>query len=135
MVRYCSRGNQTRNPYALWPCSLWFRMSCLSPEEIMQLFCPNCGIKNTKQNYEKRRLEVSGAGAIRDVYFLPCDTCGFTVDIVVQLEPKLNEEEVEKAFQDTPLTDSQKGTKKRFSSVKSKTDTLSLATKPKIGSL
>jgi hypothetical protein len=78
----------------------------------MQLFCPNCGIKNTKTNYEKKRLEVGGA--IRDVYFLPCDTCGFTADIVVQLEASLNEEEIESAFQNTPLTDSQKGSKRKF---------------------
>lgn len=76
----------------------------------MQLFCPNCGIKNTKTNYEKNRLEVGGT--IRDVYLIPCNICGFLADIVVQQYAIKNEEEVEKAFQDTPLTDSQRGTKR-----------------------
>jgi hypothetical protein len=77
----------------------------------MKPFCPNCGIKDTKQDFEKKRLEVMGR--LCGVVFFACDICGLMVDLVIQQEPKKTEEEAEVAFNQIPLTDNQRGVKKR----------------------
>jgi len=42
-----------------------------------------------------------------------CPCCNFSVRFYPLAGPSKTEEEIEKAFQDTPLTDSQRGVKKR----------------------
>lgn len=69
----------------------------------MEFFCVFCGIKTV------------GNAEFKAMYDLFCPTCQGFISFSIIKRPSKTDEEVEKAFQDTPLTDSQRGTK-RFSS-------------------
>lgn len=69
----------------------------------MKGFCPACGIK-TEGN-----VKLSKADGSR---YLTCD-CGYNMRFYILSPKSKTDAEVEDLFQDTPLTDSQRGTKKR----------------------
>ncbi len=72
----------------------------------MEYFCAGCG---TKTENNTRRSDHSGD------YNLSCD-CGFIMRFYIYKERDKTDEEVEITFQQTELTDSQRGTKRRNSS-------------------
>jgi transcription elongation factor Elf1 len=69
-------------------------------------FCLHCGIK-TEGN--------TGVSATSGDRLLLCPCCGLHVRFYIQAQPSKTDEEVEAAFQNTPLTDSQRGTKRHTS--------------------
>ena len=68
-------------------------------------FCWSCGTK---------KIGNTTRGETGD-YNLSCE-CGFSMRFYILTKRSKTDEEVDKAFQDTPLTDSQRGTKKRNTS-------------------
>ena len=76
----------------------------------MKGFCTACGTK-TEDNIQLEKQ--TGAR------YLTCD-CGYSMRFYITNVKTKTDEEVEDLFQQTELTDSQRGTKRKFSSVKSK---------------
>ena len=71
-------------------------------------FCGYCGTKTEGNTH---------SGTTGDK-ILQCPVCNFVMRLYILPSTLKTEEEIEKTFQDTPLTDSQRGTKlkKRFTS-------------------
>jgi len=67
-----------------------------------------CGVQNAKNNPPQD-------GSTGDIIF-NCTECLAVTRFYVQIQPQRTLEEVEQLFQQTELTDSQRDTKKRFSS-------------------
>lgn len=72
----------------------------------IEYFCPVCGTK-TNGN--------TTAGPTGD-YYLTCPCCLAGIRFYITLKPSRTLEEADTIFQQTELTDSQRGTKRRFTS-------------------
>jgi len=68
-------------------------------------FCPICGIQNAKNNPPQD-------GSTGDILF-NCTECLAVTRFYIQMQPQRTLDEVEQLFQQTELTDSQRGTKKK----------------------
>ncbi len=76
-----------------------------------EFFCPCCGIR------EKNNTVRGGTGD----HSLTCCSCGAGIRFYITLKPSRTQEEADAIFEQTELTDSQRGSKRRFSSRNSKT--------------
>jgi transcription elongation factor Elf1 len=77
-----------------------------------EYFCPQCGIQTTDNVNNEQSKKSHG-------YVLICG-CGGECYIEIRKIRMTSDEEIEKAFQDTPLTDSQRGTKRHTSPIRKK---------------
>jgi hypothetical protein len=74
-------------------------------------FCVFCGTK-TEGN--------TVGSVVSNNWNLSCNDCGGSVGFYVHHRPTKTDEEIEAAFQNTPLTDSQRGTKRHSSPIRKK---------------
>jgi len=79
----------------------------------MKWFCPNCEIQMVAH------LDSKYPSSDR-IWVVECSMCSLGMNAEIFRTPTKDYDQVTEDFDKIPLTDSQKGTKKRFSSVKSK---------------